>query len=81
MLFRSLRADILPQDLLEQATGALSNDDPLRPYLDKCINEKVWNDEDLMIARQRFAIFTKKLDALRSESCVSLVPQLADMLS
>ena len=74
-----MQVDVLPRPLLTVAAEMLAADDPIRPYIIRCINSEP--HEDKTVDRQRFVEFTRQLDAVRGESCAEVIPQLAPLFA
>ena len=82
---RYLHAKIIPSNLRQQAVNMLGPTDEMRHVLlsDPTADEfghKQSLDDIIHDLRTQFKTFTRRMDALRSESCAEIVPQLADLL-
>jgi hypothetical protein len=74
---RYLSISILPKHLRQAAAEQLPVQDDMIPVFLR----EAESQTDLLEQRERFKIFTKRLDAIRSEDLTSLVPELSELLS
>jgi len=82
---RYLHAKIVPHHLRAQAVAALDQSDELRQILlaDPTASELGSNktlEETLQDLGSKFKVFTQRMDQLRNESLLEIVPELADLL-
>jgi len=81
-----LRAKLVPQHMREIAASRLSSDDDMRDILQQTISDTEFGtefpiEEEIEWLTLKFKQFTRRLDRLRGESLVELVPELAPMMA
>lgn len=75
-----LSAEILSTDLLQLARDLLAVDDPLYQTISGWMSRNENDSESLLLSREQFKTFTHRLDKIRNQRCLDLIPQLAQLL-
>ena len=76
---RYLSLNILPEDMLLQAADTMPDNMELKQKISQGL--PLLDHDELQVCRSQFAVFTKRLDQLRGEYLLDLVPELAPMLA